>query len=120
MNVRIATVARAGRASGRMIRVKINSSPAPAMRAASISSSGMLISAARKSIIGMPTHCHTEISERAGSAVPSRPSHGLSYSARPNRSRKSVEMPHSGLRIMRQMKPTSTTDSTVGVKISVR
>lgn len=109
-----------GRISRKRICQKTLQAVAPSTRAASISSSGMLISAARKSIIGMPTHCHTEISERAGSAVPSRPSHGLSYSARPNTSRKSVEMPHSGLRIMRQMKPTNTTDSTVGVKISVR
>ena len=56
----------------------------------------------------MPTHCHTEMSESVGRAVDVRPSSGV------------WTIPHSGLRMRRQAKPTMTTDNVVGMKISVR
>ena len=56
----------------------------------------------------MPKYCHTDISEIVGSAVISLPSSGK------------PTMPHSGLMISRQMKPTITTESVAGMNSSVR
>ena len=49
--------------------------------------------------MGMPMYCHTDISDRVGSAVAVLPSSGVSM------------MPHSGERMSCQMKPTITTES---------
>ena len=56
----------------------------------------------------MPKYCQTPISEMVGSAVIALPSSGK------------PTMPHSGLMISRQMKPTITTDSVAGMNSSVR
>ena len=53
-------------------------------------------------------NCQTDINDSVGRTVSESPSSGVSM------------MPHSGLRICRQMNPTITTDSVVGMKIAVR
>ena len=68
----------------------------------------------------MPTNCHTEISETVRSAVDSSPSHGANRKPSPKTCRNILAMPHSGERMSCQMKPMTTTESMVGMKISVR
>ena len=68
----------------------------------------------------MPTNCQTEISASVISAVEGRPSQGANSEPRPTVVSAPSATPHSGERIRFQTKPTMTTESIVGRKISVR
>ena len=68
----------------------------------------------------MPTNCHTEMSETVMRAEDSRPSHGAKRKPRPTLCRNNLAMPQMGERMSCQTKPMTTTESMVGMKISVR
>ena len=68
----------------------------------------------------MPTNCHTEISASVTSAVEGRPSQGANQLPRPTAFSAPSATPQSGERMRFQEKPTITTDSMVGRKMTVR
>ena len=71
----MATMPITGTISGTRMRMNCCQGLAPSMDAASSRSSSILWKAATNIIVGMPTHCHTETSDTALSAVARSPSH---------------------------------------------
>ncbi len=68
----------------------------------------------------MPTNCQTDISASVTSAVDGRPSQGANQLPRPTAFNAPSATPHSGDRMRFHEKPTITTDSMVGRKMTVR
>ena len=70
--------------------------------------------------MGIPTNCHTEMSDSAIRAELSSPNQGWKKAPRRNASSEAFTMPHKGLSMSCQMNPAITIDSMAGIYRIVR